>query len=288
MSSSSLLGAAGEHYVMSQLLRRGLIAVLAPVGVPTADIVITDDCGERACALQVKTRRAIGSDGGWPMKAKHEEIRSASLYYVFPSFPSDSRQLPDAFVIPSMIVADALFTAHRAWLARPGRGGVAHKTARCAASCRIIVARVSPTSTGRVGSTATGTLGSNYPRRLHRLGYRQPRRDRSREAVPPAFRSRGVKREGEGWSRDGARPVGNPSMRALRWGCPVTWGGQRRDGITVSSPLLYGGMHALHRSYRSLAVEPCSDRPKGIRHPVHEIVPKAVPAWLAWDRTWPS
>jgi hypothetical protein len=112
---------------MSQLLRRSLIAALAPVGVPTADIVITDDCGERACALQVKTRRAIGSDGGWHMKAKHEEIRGASLYYVFLSFPSDARQLPDAFVIPSVVAADALHTAHRAWLARPGRGGGPHK-----------------------------------------------------------------------------------------------------------------------------------------------------------------
>ena len=41
-SQASLLGAAGEHYVLSQLLRRGYIAALAPQGVPNADIVITD------------------------------------------------------------------------------------------------------------------------------------------------------------------------------------------------------------------------------------------------------
>jgi hypothetical protein len=127
MSPSSLLGAAGEHYVMSQLLRRGLIAALAPVGVPTADIVITDDVGERACAIQVKTRREIGSDGSWHMKAKHEAIRGSSLFYVFLSFPNDQTRSPDAFVVPSAIVADVLQTAHRAWLAQPGRGGVAHK-----------------------------------------------------------------------------------------------------------------------------------------------------------------
>jgi len=127
MSPSSLLGAAGEHYVMSQLLRRGLIAALAPVGVPTADIVITDDAGERACALQVKTRRELGSDGGWHMKAKHENIRGTSLFYVFLSFPTDQSRLPDAFVVPSIVVADTLYRAHRAWLARPGRGGKPHK-----------------------------------------------------------------------------------------------------------------------------------------------------------------
>jgi len=30
VSATSLTGAAGEHFVMSQLLRRGLIAALAP------------------------------------------------------------------------------------------------------------------------------------------------------------------------------------------------------------------------------------------------------------------
>ncbi|HEY8065135.1 MAG TPA: hypothetical protein VIF40_10480, partial [Methylosinus sp.] len=75
-SQSSLLGAAGEYHVISELLRRGYIAALAPQGVPNADIVVTDVEGARLCSIQVKTRRDIGSDGGWHMKAKHEDIRS--------------------------------------------------------------------------------------------------------------------------------------------------------------------------------------------------------------------
>ena len=112
---------------MSQLLRRGLIAALAPVGVPTADIVVTDDTGERACAVQVKTRRELGTDGGWHMKAKHEGIRGSSLFYVFLSFPTDVRALPDAFVVPSAVVAEFLHVSHQTWLARPGRKGQPHK-----------------------------------------------------------------------------------------------------------------------------------------------------------------
>lgn len=46
-SQSTLLGAAGEHYVLCQLLRRGYIAALAPLGVPNADILITDTEGRR-------------------------------------------------------------------------------------------------------------------------------------------------------------------------------------------------------------------------------------------------
>lgn len=127
MSPSSLLGAAGEHYVMSQLLRRGFIAALAPVGVPMADIIITDDAGNSAAALQVEARRELGSDGGWHMKAKHEDVRGTSLFYVFLSFPKDASSLPDAFVAPAVVVGHALYTAHRAWLARPGRGGKPRK-----------------------------------------------------------------------------------------------------------------------------------------------------------------
>jgi hypothetical protein len=127
MSPSSLLGAAGEHYIMSQLLRRGLIAALAPVGVPTADIIVTDDIGDRTCAIQVKTRRNLGSDGGWHMKAKHEGIRGASLFYVFLSFPNDIGGLPDTFVVPSAVVAEVLRVSHQTWLARPGRRGQPHK-----------------------------------------------------------------------------------------------------------------------------------------------------------------
>src|SRR5258708_5112034 len=60
--SSSILGAAGEHYIMCQLLRRGRIAALAPAGVPNTDLVVTDKIGDKLCAVQVKVRREIGSD----------------------------------------------------------------------------------------------------------------------------------------------------------------------------------------------------------------------------------
>jgi hypothetical protein len=45
-SNSAILGAAGEHYVMSRLLMRGMIAALAPVNAPNADIVVTNKIGE--------------------------------------------------------------------------------------------------------------------------------------------------------------------------------------------------------------------------------------------------
>ena len=71
---------------MCQLLRRGLIAALAPTGVPNTDIIVTDDIGARLCAVQVKTRVEKGTDGGWHMGKKHEGIVSETLFYAFLDF----------------------------------------------------------------------------------------------------------------------------------------------------------------------------------------------------------
>jgi len=124
---STVLGAAGEHYVMCQLLRRGLIAALAPVGVPNCDIVVTDDIGDRLCAVQVKTRLDKGSDGGWHMSKKHEAIIAPRLFYTFLDFGKSLIDPPICFLVPSAIVADVLKRAHAAWLSNPGKNGQEHK-----------------------------------------------------------------------------------------------------------------------------------------------------------------
>ncbi len=112
---------------MSALLRRGYIAALAPSGVPNADIVVTDIEGRRLCSIQVKTRRAIGSDGGWHMKAKHEGVRGERLFYCFVDFGTTTTDQPSVYVIPSVVVADAITASHRRWLEHPGKKGQPHK-----------------------------------------------------------------------------------------------------------------------------------------------------------------
>lgn len=123
VSATSVLGAAGEHYVMSQLLRRGMIAALAPVGVPNCDIVVTDDIGDRLCAIQVKTRLEKGSDGGWHMGQKHEGISAPTLFYAFLDFGVGLETPPRCYVVPSSVVADAVRESHATWLASPGKSG---------------------------------------------------------------------------------------------------------------------------------------------------------------------
>lgn len=126
-SQSTLIGAAGEHYVLSELLRRNYIAALAPTGVPNADIVVSDMAGTKLGSIQVKTRRGIGADRGWHMKAKHEQLRGDRLFYCFVDFLSSQETRPLVYVVPSAVVADVITTAHRKWLATPGRKGQPHK-----------------------------------------------------------------------------------------------------------------------------------------------------------------
>jgi hypothetical protein len=126
-SQSTLLGAAGEHYVLSQLLRRNYIAAIAPQGVPNTDIGITDIRAKRLFAIQVKSRRDIGSDKGWHMKAKHEEIRSDFIFYCFVDFGSGLDSKTFTYVVPSAIAADALRESHSTWLKTPGMKNQPHK-----------------------------------------------------------------------------------------------------------------------------------------------------------------
>ncbi|MEQ9144609.1 MAG: hypothetical protein RLO08_09645 [Parvibaculaceae bacterium] len=119
-SQSTLLGAAGEHFVMCELLRRNYIASLASDGVPNTDILVTDVAGQRMCSIQVKSRRAIGRDGGWHMKAKHENLISDRLYYCFVDFGKSPEEQPKAYILPSAIVAKVLAETYSAWLRTPG------------------------------------------------------------------------------------------------------------------------------------------------------------------------
>jgi hypothetical protein len=126
-SNTTLLGAAGEHYVMAELLRRGYIAALAPHGVPIADIVVTDLEGARLCSIQVKSRRDIGSDRGWHMKAKHEQMKGDRLFYCFVDFGGSLEDRPTVHVVPAAVVADVLALSHRKYLATPGAKGQQRK-----------------------------------------------------------------------------------------------------------------------------------------------------------------
>lgn len=122
-STTSLLGAAGEHYVMAELLRRGFIASLAPQGVPNMDIVVADISGSQLCAVQVKARIGRGGDRGWYMRPQHEHVKGSRLFYCFVDFGVPDDAVPPTYIMPEAKVAEVLSTVHPLWLAAPGAKG---------------------------------------------------------------------------------------------------------------------------------------------------------------------
>lgn len=119
-SQTSLTGAAGEHFVMFQLLSRGFIGALAPEGVPNMDIMVTSIDGQQLSSIQVKSRWAKGADGGWHMGKKHEAIIGDRLFYCFVDLGEEFGCSPKTYIVPSTVVAEAVRLSHETWLNTPG------------------------------------------------------------------------------------------------------------------------------------------------------------------------
>ena len=119
----NLIGAAGEHLVLSRLLSEGILAAQAPRGARKADVLVNHLDGKAPCLIQVKTRSGKGADGGWHMKAKHEDIKDKDMFYCFVALNSEKSSV---YVIPAKLVSAAVKTAYKIWLDTPGKQGQAH------------------------------------------------------------------------------------------------------------------------------------------------------------------
>lgn len=117
-----LVGAAGEHLVLSRLLARGMLAAQAPRGVRKVDILVNHLDDRPPVLIQVKTT-TTGQRSGWTMSSRHEHIRDQDLFYCFVDLKPDN---PTVHVIPAAVVADVLTQDHDIWIATPGKHGQPH------------------------------------------------------------------------------------------------------------------------------------------------------------------
>jgi len=117
---TQLVGAAGEHLVLSRLLSRGILAAQAPQGTRKADIIVHPLDGETPWLIQVKSRLKGKKDGGWKLDDKHLSETSSNLIYCF----VDLQAVPEkVYVVPSKKVAQILVEADKAWMRKPMRDG---------------------------------------------------------------------------------------------------------------------------------------------------------------------
>ena len=117
---NQLVGAAGEHLVLSRLLARGILAAQAPQGTRKADIIVHPLDGGTPWLIQVKSRLKGPKDGGWKLDDKHMTETSSDLMYCF----VDLQSIPEkVYLIPSKKVAQVLVEADKEWMRKPKRDG---------------------------------------------------------------------------------------------------------------------------------------------------------------------
>ena len=119
----NLIGAAGEHLVLSRLLSEGILAAPAPRGVRKADVLVNHLDGKSPCLIQVKTRKGLDANSGWHMGEKHEGIKDKDLFYCFVAL-DESKSL--IYIIPAKKVSQVVEDSHKTWLNTPGVKGQKH------------------------------------------------------------------------------------------------------------------------------------------------------------------
>jgi hypothetical protein len=102
---TSLIGAAGVHFVVSELSLRGLIALPTIRNTAGVDVVVTNRAGTWQANLQVKTSRSCVSF--WPVGKKLRDWIGANNHYVFVRYNSKAGAL-DGFLASSEEVADSV------------------------------------------------------------------------------------------------------------------------------------------------------------------------------------
>jgi hypothetical protein len=119
-ASNNLIGAAGEHLVLSRLLSRGVLAAQAPQGTRKADIIVHPLEGGKPWLIQVKTRLKGSEGGGWKLDDKHLEETSSNLLYCFVDLQAKPEKV---YVLPSKKVSEVLKEADKAQMKKPMRDG---------------------------------------------------------------------------------------------------------------------------------------------------------------------
>ena len=99
---TSLIGAAGVHFVVSELSLRGLIALPTIRNTAGVDVVVTNKSGTWQANLQVKSSRSRVSF--WPVGKKYNDWVGGNNYYVFVRYDPNTSTL-EAFLASSEEVA---------------------------------------------------------------------------------------------------------------------------------------------------------------------------------------
>ena len=119
---SSAIGTSGEYLVLSELIKKGYVAGLAPQNIKDFDIVVLNSDGTNSFPMQVKT--TTKKKRAWVMQEKHE-TPIKDLVYCF-VYMTELLEQTEIYIIDSKIVGHKLKLGHQIWLKTPSRDGSPH------------------------------------------------------------------------------------------------------------------------------------------------------------------
>ena len=113
---SNVLGDAGEHIVLSQLLLQGFIAGFAPTNTKDFDLINSKSDGKFLAPIQVKTTMKLQ----WRMDKKNEVVIDRLIYcFVRINLSDDGDHNSEIFLIDAKTVSKVLTKSHQISLKYP-------------------------------------------------------------------------------------------------------------------------------------------------------------------------
>jgi hypothetical protein len=119
----TLIGNAGEYYVMAELLKRDWIAALAPRNAPDFDILVTN--GEKTVKVRVKTKSEKYDVWQWQIKKDgtiFRNITDLEDFTILVNLTANHKDM-DYFIMPTHTLNRMLEYDFNDWVSTPGKGG---------------------------------------------------------------------------------------------------------------------------------------------------------------------
>lgn len=124
----TMIGNAGEYYVVAELLKRGIVAALAPRNTPAFDVLATN--GSKTIKVRVKTKSEQYAKWQWNAKDDgtiFRHIEPNDDYVAMVNLTKETRDLA-YYIVPTMIIDEWLKKDFDVWVKTPGRNGKPHDT----------------------------------------------------------------------------------------------------------------------------------------------------------------
>jgi len=122
----TLIGNAGELFVAAELLKRGVIAALAPRNAPSLDMTATK--GTKTARIRVKTKSAEYDVWQWVAKADgtiFRDLAKSGDFTVLVNLTQESRDM-EFFIVPTRVINQWLRADFEYWVKTPGKNGRPH------------------------------------------------------------------------------------------------------------------------------------------------------------------